>query len=94
MKRSNWKLPFIDPLIYKNCLNKRKRILLKARNLLVTRSLLKKTINIHNGLFYKSKTLVKANLGHKVGEFSFTRKCSSDVHMLKKLRKKIKSKKK
>ncbi len=79
--------------MYKNCLHKRKRILLKARNLLITKNLLKKSINIHNGLFYKSKTLVKANLGHKIGEFSFTRKCSADIHMLKKLRKKIKSKK-
>ena len=80
--------------MYKNYINKKKRILLKSRNLLITKNLLKKSINIHNGLFYKSKVLVKSNLGHKLGEFSFTRKCSVDLHMLKKLRKKIKSKKK
>jgi len=92
-KRSSWKLPFINPLNNKNFIKTKKSISLKQRNLLITKSLLKKKINIHNGLWYQSKVFTKTNLGHKLGEFSFTRRCDPELHMLKKLRKKLKKKK-
>jgi len=92
-KRSAWKLPFIHPLTYKSMFKKKKSVTLRIRNILVTKSLLAKKINIHNGSWYQSKLLTKACIGHKLGEFSFPRRCDIELHMLKKLRKRVRRKK-
>lgn len=74
-------------------LRKKKSITLRVRNILAIRPLLTKKLNIHNGLWYQSKLLTKVCIGHKLGEFSFPRKCDIELHMLKKLRKRVRRKK-
>lgn len=80
-------------MIYKNNIIKKKSITLRIRNLIITQSLFNKKINIVNGQGYFSKIINKSDLGHKLGEYAFTKSINSDLHIKKKIKKKINKKK-
>jgi ribosomal protein S19 len=67
MSRSKWKIPLIDT----NYLKKNQYII--SRNSVITPKLVGLTVNIYNGKTYTELAITKDMLGHKCGEFAFTR---------------------
>jgi len=76
MSRSLWKGPFVD----KNLMSelrfqkKFKTLKTKSRNSSITPLFVGKTIEIHNGKIFHKITVTEEMVGHKLGEFSPTRK--------------------
>ena len=66
MSRSKWKLPIIDTSYTKK--NK-----LINRNSTIVRKFIGLTFQTHNGKIYKEITITENMVGHKFGEFLFTR---------------------
>jgi small subunit ribosomal protein S19 len=78
MSRSKWKGPFINPknLTELNLIKKQdnlKKNAIISRNSEVIPSFIGLTFNIYNGKNYSEVTVNENMLGHKFGEFSFTR---------------------
>jgi ribosomal protein S19 len=73
MIRITWKGPYISENIYYNILDK-KEILHGSRNVIITPNLLGFNFLIHNGKNLLKIKITEEMLGHKLGEFSFTRK--------------------
>lgn len=75
MNRSNWKGPYVDPKYLKNINQlKKKHLSLKmSRNSDIIPKFVGLTFKIHNGITYKKLIVTKEMIGHKFGEFSFTR---------------------
>lgn len=71
MVRSNWKGPYLDVgLKTQKYSNK----ILVSRNSKIIPKFLGLTINTHNGKNYQEILITEDMLGHKIGEFFFTRK--------------------
>jgi ribosomal protein S19 len=74
MKRSKWKGPSICPGFIKNALGKKKYQFIKiSRNSEITPNLIGLKFKVHNGKKYSEINATKEMIGHKFGEFSFTR---------------------
>lgn len=67
MSRSNWKIPSIDI----ECLKKKQNII--SRNSIIAQKFIGLTFNVHNGKTFIEVVATEDMLGHKFGEFSFTR---------------------
>ena len=90
MVRSSWKGPFID----KNTVDLIKKNIYQKKSCTVKRSseimpwFLDKTVKIHNGKKLTSLQITNEMIGHKFGEFSFTR--VKNIYKNKKKKKKRK----
>jgi ribosomal protein S19 len=73
MIRITWKGPYISENIYYNIFDK-KEILQSSRNVIVTPNLVGFNFLIHNGKNLLKIKITEEMIGHKLGEFSFTRK--------------------
>ena len=71
MSRSKWKRPYVDPTI--THLSKNKAII-ASRNSEILPNFINKVFNIHNGKTLITITITSEMIGHKFGEFVFTRK--------------------
>ena len=71
MSRIVWKGPFIDEKIYSNI---KKNTVICSRNLIITPNLIGLDFLVHNGKNLLKIKIVEDMIGHKFGEFSFTRK--------------------
>ena len=71
MTRSKWKRPYIDPILM--YLPKNKTII-TTRNSEILPNFINKTFTIHNGKNFIAITIQPEMVGHKFGEFVFTRK--------------------
>lgn len=92
MSRSLWKGVFIDPVLlnYKKFMMENNNIVLFNRSNIILPEHLNKNINVYNGKdIFNLKITRKEMVGHKIGEFSFTRKKCS-----KKQKKELKKSKK
>ena len=67
MSRSKWKIPLINV----EYLKKNRNTI--SRNSTIIQKFIGLTFNIHNGKTYTEITVTEDMLGHKFGEFSFTR---------------------
>jgi len=78
MSRSLYKLPFLSREVIKKSVKKKwkrkKNITFFQRNTKVPFSFIKKNLNIHQGLFFKSYNFYKMQVGLRLGEFTFTRR--------------------
>lgn len=75
MTRSKWKNPHVDStLISKIKTHKKMEIKTMARNSEILPSFIDKSFSIHTGNSYKNITISEEMVGHKLGEFAFTRK--------------------
>lgn len=76
MSRSKWKGPFID-LKHSHDLQEvkkqKKKLLTLTRCSEVLPSLIGYTVNVHNGKNYSEILVTEQMIGHKFGEFAFTR---------------------
>ena len=70
MGRSKWKGPFLS-LKTKDSTTKNKNII--SRNSLIVPSFVGLTYSVHNGKNYFEINVNENMIGHKFGEFSFTR---------------------
>ena len=75
MSRSNWKGPFVDYNL-NNFLKKKSKVTIetKSRNTSIVPDFVGKTLHVHNGKKYIRIIINEDMIGHKLGEFSSTRK--------------------
>jgi len=73
MSRSNWKGPFVHVNL-SNLLKKKSIIKTKSRNTSIVPDFIGKTFQIYNGKSYVKVVVKEDMIGHKLGEFSPTRK--------------------
>lgn len=91
MSRSKWKGPFISKNSLKTSDSSKKHLKTVGRNVNIVPSFVGRTFNVYNGKSFSELVVLAAMVGHKFGEFSFTR--AQYVFKKKKLKKKIRSKK-
>ena len=75
MSRSKWKGPYINPK-YLQKLNdniKKQHVFLMSKNSEIIPKFLGLTFKVHNGKSYVELTITDSMIGHKFGEFVFTR---------------------
>lgn len=79
MSRSKWKGPFID-IKHLHALqeikkqkNKKQEPIVLSRNSEIVPALIGQTVSIHNGKTYFELLVTEQMVGHKFGEFAFTR---------------------
>lgn len=96
--RAKWKIPFFEFNFLKYLRKKKKKrvTLLCRRNATIVSSFIGLNAGIYNGKRFKVILITDKMIGHKFGEFVFTRRVSSgiDMHVNKKINKLKKSKKK
>ena len=75
MSRSKWKGPYLNILfnIKKINVNKKISFITVKRNSVITPKFLGLTFKIHNGKNFNELTVNDSMIGHKFGEFAFTR---------------------
>lgn len=73
MSRSKWKGPYIGSENLKTKDLKNQLALTLPRNVEITPKLIGLTFKIHNGKGYQDVTVLEEMVGHKFGEFVFTR---------------------
>lgn len=78
MSRSIKKGPWVDPKLLKKIskLQAGDKTVIKtwSRNCVISPEMVGFTFGIHNGKIHISVTIIEEMVGHKLGEFSFTRK--------------------
>lgn len=93
MSRSKWKGLFISYFIYKKYLFAKKNkipIQLFARNSTIVIELVGVHFKIYNGIRFINVFITENKIGHKMGEFSFTRKLRKFIHQKKENKKRKK----
>lgn len=83
MAKSKWKAPFVNYDLFKKILKKKKYIKTKSRSTIILTSFIGLNIFVYNGCRYKKLHITEKMVGHKLGEFVFTRKVGK-IHILKK----------
>lgn len=72
--RSTWKGPFVHSSLLHSIRHSKSSVLkTMSRNSMILPSFLGKTIQIYNGKFFLPLFITDVMLGHKLGEFCFTR---------------------
>ena len=76
MKRSKWKRPYVEATLISDIktYNYNGEIKTTSRNSEILPNFVDKTFHIHNGNSYTTILVTNEMIGHKFGEFSFTRK--------------------
>jgi small subunit ribosomal protein S19 len=75
MTRSKWKEPYLNPKHLKNLdLKKKRHLNVMSRNSEIIPKFLGLTFKIHNGKNFVELNVTETMIGHKFGEFIFTRK--------------------
>jgi len=78
MSRAKWKGPFISNQLLLDCKKakslKKNEIYTKSRNSTIVPFLINLTIHIYNGKTFSKVKITEHMIGHKLGEFSPTRK--------------------
>jgi len=92
MSRSSWKLPYIAPTLFKNRYLNTILSNIRIRNSIIPSIFIKKKIKfcIFNGTWYLSMIMMPNMLGHKFGEFIFTKKSDTQTHLKRKVQRKTK----
>jgi len=68
---STWKLKNVN-IIFN--LAKKKLVKTFSRDAVVTKSLVGKTLSVHNGTYFVDLVVTRDHVGYKAGDFIFTRK--------------------
>lgn len=76
MVRSKWKAPFVDYQLLDDILSNSVRgvIRTKSRSSTILQSFVGLVFEVYNGRVYNNVYVEEKMVGHKLGEFSFTRK--------------------
>ena len=76
MTRAKWKGPYVDPTLLNNVnrFDLKSEIQTTSRNSEILPNFVDKTFKIHTGNSYTTVLVSDEMIGHKFGEFAFTRK--------------------
>jgi len=76
MARAKWKGPYVDPTLLNNVnsFDLKSEIQTTSRNSEILPNFVDKTFKIHTGNSYTTVLVSDEMIGHKFGEFAFTRK--------------------
>ena len=76
MVRAKWKVPFVDYNLLKNIIKNKKRFIIrtKSRSSIILQSFIGLVIQVYTGRKYINVYVNEKMIGHKLGEFAFTRK--------------------
>lgn len=74
MSRSNWKGPFVDYNLADSLKKNKLIIKTKSRNTSIVPDFVGKIFQVYNGKRYVKVVVNEDMIGHKLGEFSSTRK--------------------
>jgi ribosomal protein S19 len=96
--RSSWKLPFTTKIFNKQIIkNKALDVYLgnrNIRNLTISKTLVNKSVYVHNGKLFFLVSITKKMVGHKLGEFVLNKVLGRDYHLASDKKRKKKKKKK
>lgn len=87
------KIPFIDQKLSLLALNK-KKIRTKNRDSVINENMVGTIMSIYNGKRYYPVAIVKKMIGHKLGEFVFTKMLGKSIHSSARNKKKLTKQKK
>lgn len=90
MVRSKWKVPFIDYNLLKNIIKNKKRFIIrtKSRTSVILQSFIGLVIQVYTGRKYINVYINEKMIGHKLGEFAFTRRIGR-IHQKKEKKSKL-----
>jgi small subunit ribosomal protein S19 len=76
MVRSKWKAPFVDYQLLDSIIGNKTRSVIrtKSRSSTILQSFIGLVIAVYTGRMYNNVYIDEKMVGHKLGEFSFTRK--------------------
>lgn len=74
MPRAKWKGPYVDTTLVKDNIDNHFNNKTKNRNSEILPSFVGKTFDVYNGIKYTRVLITDAMVGHKLGEFAFSRK--------------------
>ncbi len=76
MVRSKWKAPFVDYQLLDDIIDNKTRAVIKtkSRSSTILQSFIGLVIAVYTGRMYNNVYIDEKMVGHKLGEFSFTRK--------------------
>jgi ribosomal protein S19 len=92
MSRSSWKLPYITSNLFQNRFLNKNVSNIRIRNSIIPAIFIDKKIKIciFNGTWFLSTIMMPSMLGHKFGEFVFTKKSDTQTHLKRKVQRKTK----
>jgi ribosomal protein S19 len=74
MSRAKWKGPFVPNKLLQECKITKNEIYTNFRKSTIVPQFVGLTMNVHNGKGFSKLKITEAMIGHKLGEFSPTRK--------------------
>lgn len=83
MTRSKWKVPFVNYNLLKKIIKKNHELKTHSRATIILPSFIGIEVLVYNGRRYKRILIEEKMVGHKLGEFVYTRKVGK-IHTLNK----------
>lgn len=74
MSRAKWKGPFVSDDLLQKCYTIKGEIYTNVRKSIIVPHFVGLTIHVHNGKGFSKLKITEAMVGHRLGEFSPTRK--------------------
>lgn len=74
MSRAKWKGPFVSSKLLQKCKTTASEIYTNSRKSTVVPNFVGLVLNVHNGKGFSKVKITESMIGHKLGEFSPTRK--------------------
>jgi len=74
MSRDKWKGPFVSYDLLQNCETTEGEVYTNSRESTIVPKFVGLILNVHNGKGFSKIKITEAMIGHKLGEFSPTRK--------------------
>jgi len=87
MSRSSWKIPFINTIFFSKFIGNLAAFKVWQRNSIVPAFFVNRKFKVHNGIWLLSLTITAGMIGHKFGEFVFTKRMGRTIHLKKKKKK-------
>lgn len=80
MTKSSWKIPYVDYTLLSAIMKNRNFIKTNSRSSVILESFIGKTILVYDGAIYRKVIIYEDMVGHKLGEFCFTR-VQGNIHL-------------
>ncbi len=87
MSRSTWKIPYVNNFLFSNFVKNKFILNFWKRNSIISNNLIGKKFRVYNGIWFLSVQIKSNMIGHKFGEFSFSKRMGRIIHFQKKKKK-------
>lgn len=88
MSRSKWKVPYISNIFFSNFFKKNHMLNIRKRSSTIPSNFVNRAFRVHNGVWFLKINVKSAMVGHKFGEFSFTKRFGRSLKETKKTKRK------